>query len=87
MFKINDGYNPELQKPETMKLFGSTKTVIDKTKNAENVPSVEVVELVLAQCNLIHNQYQLNSEVLSVKQILCLSVKRWSQQFSVFENL
>ena len=43
MFKINDGYNPELQKPETMKLFGSTKTVIDKTKNAENVPSVEVV--------------------------------------------
>ena len=24
-FKIKDGYKPELQTPETMKLFGSTK--------------------------------------------------------------
>ena len=76
VFKIKDGYNPELQKHETMKLFSSAKTVIDKTKNGKNVPVAEVVELALAQCNVIHNQYQLNSEVLFVKQILCLSVKR-----------
>ena len=30
-----------------MKLFGNTKKIIDKTKNGENVPSFEVVEVVL----------------------------------------
>ena len=46
MFKIKDGYKLELQMPETMKLFGSTEKLIDKTKNGENVPSLEVVEVV-----------------------------------------
>ena len=41
-----------------MKLFGSTKKLIDKTKNEENVPSFELVEIVLVQCNLVDNQYQ-----------------------------
>ena len=35
-----------------MKLFGSTKKLIDKTKNGEKVPSVEVIEVILVQCNL-----------------------------------
>ena len=35
--------------PETMKLFGSTKKLIDKTKNGENAPSLEVVDKVLIQ--------------------------------------
>ena len=39
MFKIKDGYKLELQTSETMKLFGSTKKSIDKTKNVENEPS------------------------------------------------
>ena len=43
-----------------MKLFGSTKKIIDKTKDRENVPSLEVVEVVLVHCNLADNQ----SEVL-----------------------
>ena len=47
-----------------MKLFGSTKKLIGKTKNGENVPSLEVVETVLVQCNLVDNQYQQKSEVL-----------------------
>ena len=33
---------------------------MDKTKNDENVPSLEVVEVVLVQCNLVDNQYQQN---------------------------
>ena len=33
VFKIKDAYKLELQTPETMKLFGSTKKIIDKTKN------------------------------------------------------
>ena len=48
----------------TMKLFGSTKKLIDKTKNGENWPSLEVIEIVLAQCNLLDNQYQQKSEAL-----------------------
>ena len=47
-----------------MKLFGSTKKLIDKTKNGENVPSLEVVEVDLVECILVDNQYQLKSEVL-----------------------
>ena len=57
MFKIKDEYKLELQMPETMKLFGSTKKLINKTKNGENVPSFEVLEVVLVQCNLEDNQY------------------------------
>ena len=35
--------------PETMRLFGSTKKLVDKTKNVENVPSLEGAEVVLVQ--------------------------------------
>ena len=35
VFKINDRYKLELQTAETMKLFGSTKKLICKTKNGE----------------------------------------------------
>ena len=62
VFKIKDGYKLELQMPETMKLFGSTEKLIDKTKNGEKVPSLEVV---LVQYNLLDNQYQQKSEVLN----------------------
>ena len=64
MFKSKDGYKLELQAPENMKLFSSTKKLLETTKNGENVPSLEVVEVVLDQCNLVDNQYHQNSEVL-----------------------
>ena len=48
-----------------MKLFGITKIFIEKKKkkkkNWENAPSLEVAEVVLAQCNLVDNQYQQKS--------------------------
>ena len=53
MFKIKDGYELELKTPETMKLFGSIKKLIDKMNNGEKVPSLELVEVVLVQCNLV----------------------------------
>ena len=37
----------ELQMPETIKLFGSTKKLIDKTKNGEKALIHAVVEVVL----------------------------------------
>ena len=36
-----------------MKLFGNTSKIIDTTKNGENVPILEVAEVVLVQLNLI----------------------------------
>ena len=53
---MKDGYNLELQTPETVELFGSTKKLLDKTKNGEKITSLEVVEVVLVQCNLVDNQ-------------------------------
>ena len=40
------------------------KKLTDKTKNGENVPDLEVVEVVLVQCNLVVNQHQQKFEVL-----------------------
>ena len=57
VLKIKKGYKLELQTPKTMKLFCSTLKLIGKTKIAENVPSLEVVAVVLIQCNLVDNQY------------------------------
>ena len=64
MFKIKDGYKVELQTPENMKLFGSTKKLTDNTKSRENVLSLEVVEVVLAQYNLLDTEYKQKSEIL-----------------------
>ena len=47
VFKTKEGYKLELQTPETIKLFGNTKNLIDKTKNTEYVLSPQVVEVVL----------------------------------------
>ena len=44
--------------------IGSTKGLIDKTNNGEKVPSLEVVEAVLVQCNLVDNQCHKKSEIL-----------------------
>ena len=38
--------------------------MIYKTKNGEKVPSLEIVEVVLIQCNLVDNHYQQKSEVI-----------------------
>ena len=41
-----------------MRLFGSTKKDVDSDKNSENVTKLESVEVVLAHCNLVKNDYQ-----------------------------
>ena len=63
-FKIKNGYHLELLTPETMKILGSTESKITKDKNGENVPHLEIVELVLIHCNLVNNNYQQNSRIL-----------------------
>ena len=56
-FKIKSGYYLELLTPETMKLLGSAENQINKNKNGENVPHLEIVEIVLVHCNLVNNDY------------------------------
>ena len=65
VFKIKDAFKLELQTPKTTKVFGSTKKLIDKTKNLENVPNLEIVDVVLVQCNLVDNDCQQTSEISS----------------------
>ena len=47
-----------------MKIFGNTKNKITKDRNDENVPHLEITELLLGYCNTGNNNYQLNSKVL-----------------------
>ena len=47
-----------------MKLLGSTKNKITKDKKGENVPHLEITEVVLVHCNIVNNNYQQNSRVL-----------------------
>ena len=63
-FKIKDGYSLELVTPETMKLLGSTKNKKTKDKNGENVPHLEITEVVLVHCNIVNKNYQQDSRVL-----------------------
>ena len=64
VFKIKSGYKLELLSKETMKLLGSSKSVIDSDKNSELVPKLESVDLVLMHCNLVNYSYQKASRVL-----------------------
>ena len=63
-FKIKSGYKLELLTLVTMKLLGSTKNVVDKDKNIENIPKLESVEVVLVHYNLVKNDYQHASKIL-----------------------
>ena len=63
-FKIKNGYSLELLTPETMKLLGSTENKIIKDKNGENVPHLEITEVVLVHCNIVNNDDQQDSRVL-----------------------
>ena len=49
-----------------MKLLGSTKNIITKDKNGENVPHLETTEVVLVDCNMVNNDHQQDSRVLYI---------------------
>ena len=55
-------YKLELLTPDIMKSLGSTKKVVDKDKNGENVPKLEIVEVVLVHCHLVKNDCQHTSK-------------------------
>ena len=84
IFKIKTGYYLELLTPGTLKLLGSTKSEITKDENDDNVPYLEITEVILVHCNIVNNNYQHNSKVLyifirnkSFGQLLGISRKKF----------
>ena len=63
-FKIKIGYYLKLFAPETIKLLGNTRSRITNDKIGENVPHLEITEVILAHRNIVKNDYQQNSRVL-----------------------
>ena len=53
--KIKIGYYVALLTPEIMKLLGSTKNEVTKAENGENIPHLEIGEVVLIHCNIVNN--------------------------------
>ena len=47
-----------------MKFFGNTENKISRDKNGENVPHLEITEVVLVHCDIVNNDYQQQSRVL-----------------------
>ena len=45
-------------------LLGSTENKITKVKNGENVPNLEITEVVLVNCNMVNSDYQQDLRVL-----------------------
>ena len=56
-----------------MKLLGSTKSKINKDKNGENVPNLEIT-VVLVHCNIINNNYQQDSRVLHTIHLFLINI-------------
>ena len=98
IFKIKTVYYLELLTPEKLKLLGRTKSKINEDKNGENVPHLEMNEVVLIHCNIVNNDYQQDSRVLhtlvpnkSFGQLLDISpknlifLKTFNSEFSYIE--
>ena len=47
-----------------MKLLGSTENNITEDKSGENVPHLEITEVLLVHCDIVNNDYQEDSGVL-----------------------
>ena len=82
VFKIKSGYKLELLTPETMKLLGSTEKDVDVNKNGKIAPKLESVEVVLAHCNLVKNDYQHSSKVL----FSSVQIKQFDQLINISPN-
>ena len=66
-FEIKTGYYlkfQHLKKRKEKKPLGATKIEINKSENCENVPYLEITEVVLIHCNILNNYYQQCSRVL-----------------------
>ena len=81
-FRIKAVYYLEILTPETMKSLGNIKSKITEDKNGENIPHLEITQVVLIHCNIVNNDYQQDLRVFyafvpnkSFDQLLDISSK------------
>ena len=79
-FKIETGYYLELLTPEKMKLLGSTKSKINQDKNGENVPHLEITEVVLFLYTLVPNKSF--GKLLDITEKYFIFLKTFNSEFS-----
>ena len=67
-----------------MKLLGNTKSKITKDENGENLPHLDITEVVLVHCNIVNNDYEHDLRVVytfvpnrSFSQLLNISPKNF----------
>ena len=67
-----------------MKLLGNTKSKITKDENGENVPHLDITEVVLVHWNIVNNDYEHDLRVVytfvpnrSFSQLLNISPKNF----------
>ena len=63
MFEIKTRFYLESLTLETIRLLGSTKSKRTNDENGENVPHLEITEVVLVHCNIVNNDYRNSSRV------------------------
>ena len=87
-FKIKTGHYLELFTAETMKLFGSTKSKINKDENGENVPHLKIAILSKMIINMIQESYThlfLINQLLDISPKKIIFLKTFSSEFSYIE--
>ena len=65
-----------------MKLLGSTKSKITKNENDENIPHLEITEVILVHCNIVNNDYQHDFRVLYT----FIPIKLFDQLLDISQN-
>ena len=69
-FKTKTWYFLELLTSKTMKLLRRNKNKITQDEDGDNLPHVEITEVVLVHCKVVKNDYQHNSRVLCIHLFL-----------------
>ena len=71
-----------------MKLLGRTKFKITKNKDCENLPYLEINEVVLVHCIIVSNNYEQNSRNLYtfVANNTWSIIRYFTQKFKIFKN-
>ena len=64
VFKIKAGYKLKFLSKEIMQLSGSSKKVVENSKDGEIVLRLETAEVVSVHCNLVNSSYQQTSKAL-----------------------
>ena len=63
-----------------MKLLRSAKSKITKDENGENVPHLQITEVVLIHCNIVNIDYQQDSRVI------WLIARYFTKKFYILKN-